>query len=532
MEKKRADFIIKQYVKPLYGFAVNKTKDAKQAEELASIIVLQVYSVLLNKTDIVDVNSYIFKVAHNVWVRYCNENFYGVNMVNIDNVYLSTEHSVDESLLQSEENGVLRREIAFLAKIRREIVMAYYYGNEKIAEIANQLDMPVGTVKWHLFECKKELKKGMEFMRKIGNLGLNPIKFSGMGHNGIASANGDTSNFLAKSLTQNIAYSCYFVELSIVEIAEELGVSPIFIEDEVKALYENGFMDIMPNGKYRTNILISRYNNKSLKESLIIGKYIDVLVDKYYSKLLDIREAVESLPIYYTDHDYNFLLWSLIMYAANRLNFADLDVVKYDEIAVIRKDGGHYIAIATINNNDYVKENDIYDYCGYMDRDDGNRTGLKLAVSWSGEPREWRDNLTSDYKLMYHFIDGSLPMDDLNLSHYETLVSKGYLNKEERGYTANIVYIPNRETKQALDELMPKIDDKIFEIAKVMDREVFAQAAACQPEHMHKTVRYQNQNIATQTHVYAMKNMLDRGMLKLPTEQQRKQICNILFNDV
>jgi hypothetical protein len=30
-------------------------------------------------------------------------------------------------------------------------------------------------------------------------------------------------------------------------------------------------------------------------------------------------------------------------------------------------------------------------------------------------------------------------------------------------------------------------------------------------------------------HVYAMKNMLDRGMLKLPAEHQRKQICNLMY---
>ena len=53
-----------------------------------------------------------------------------------------------------------------------------------VAEIAEEMDIPVGTVKWHLFEAKKELKRGMDTMRKTSELKFNPINFTSVGING------------------------------------------------------------------------------------------------------------------------------------------------------------------------------------------------------------------------------------------------------------------------------------------------------------------------------------------------------------
>lgn len=79
MEKKEADCIIKDYVKPLYGFALNKTCSIAEAEELAGRITLEVYQALLKKTEFLDLNSYIFKIAHYVWAKYVGEKVKGSN---------------------------------------------------------------------------------------------------------------------------------------------------------------------------------------------------------------------------------------------------------------------------------------------------------------------------------------------------------------------------------------------------------------------------------------------------------------------
>lgn len=59
-----------------------------------------------------------------------------------------------------------------------------------------------------------------------------------MGHYGESAGTRDTAYYLSKVITQNIAYAAYHQPRSVNEIAEELGVNPIFAENEVAALEE------------------------------------------------------------------------------------------------------------------------------------------------------------------------------------------------------------------------------------------------------------------------------------------------------
>ena len=70
MKKQDADNIIGEYVQKLYGFALNKLGNPDEAEELSARIIAEVYEVLVKRENIVNVNGYIYKIAHNVWTRY------------------------------------------------------------------------------------------------------------------------------------------------------------------------------------------------------------------------------------------------------------------------------------------------------------------------------------------------------------------------------------------------------------------------------------------------------------------------------
>ncbi len=536
MEKQQADYLMNQYIKPIYGFALSKTSDTSKAEELAASIVSEVYSVLLSKDDILCVKAYIYRIARNVYARYYHDLKMWQGKVDISETNLASNDSIEDGLLQSEDHRLLRREITYLSEQRRKIIIAYFYENKKITEIAEENNLSEGTVKWHLFECKKELKKGMENLRNIGNLGLNPIKFGSMGHCGSPGTKGDTSEFLSKSITQNVAYSCYFEPHSINEIADELGVSPIFVSDEVSELTEYGFMDRLPGNRYQTNILITNYSKQCDEEVIrIYQKYSILLIEKYFSKLLTLKNEIETLPLYYTDQDYNFLLWTLIIYMAQKLHFKELETVKFEDVAVHRPDGGYYIAQATVQNKEGsggFLDRHWYTFLGYMTREDTNIKALKLSVYWNGEPLDWRTNVKEDYKLLYHFLKGTLPQDERNIDSYEMLINKGYLIKTDEGYKANIVYIPNLETKAALDAILPKPGRDILEIGKALDEQIYKIRSAGQPKHMLKTIKLIWQNSLQMIHVFVMKSMLDNGLLQLPTEKQRKQICNLLIAEV
>lgn len=232
MDKRDADKLIGEYVQKLYGFAMSKTGNPDEAEELSARIVAEVYEALVKRGNIVNPDGYIYKIAHYVWARYVDGRVkaQGCGTDGIGGIErIPDERDFAEEFQRSEQYGLIRREIAYLSKIQREIVVRHYYRREKVKKIAAAMKIPEGTVKWHLSCTRKELMTNMDKIRTIGNLGIQPIRFSSMGHNGHPGAKGDTADFLAKVITQNIAYAAYHKPRTINEIAEELGVNPIFV---------------------------------------------------------------------------------------------------------------------------------------------------------------------------------------------------------------------------------------------------------------------------------------------------------------
>lgn len=535
MDKQKADRVIKDYFKPLYGFALNKTGNIAEAEELAGRITLEVYQTLLKKTELLDLNSYVFKIAHYVWAKYVGEKVKASNQLRIDEHEVMSKDEGLDTIIRQETAGALRREIAFLSHQQREIVIKFYYDGMKISEIAAAMGLSSGTVKWHLFEAKKELKHKMNTIRSMGNLGINPIRMSSLGHSGSPGNKGDTSDFLATAIRQNIAFSAYQRPLTVKEIAEELGISPVFTEDEVETLEEYGFLDRLPGGKYRTNMYIEDPSQSNIEAMhRLFEEYAEIAVEHYFKNYFSMAEAYTEAGVYIPDGDINLLLWSLIPYAGKYLSFKELDKVSQEEVSVSRKDGGHYAAYATINREfDVSFDRKLYYFCGFMNRG-SNEPLLKawqVDTWWCGREGGWRDNLGSDFISLMHVINGDLPQNHTNIDAYRRLFDKQYLLQTESDPEINIVYCKDKQTEERLQALFLQPSEVMKEAAEKLDQAVYQLQLDGQPEHAHKYVRYWSQNsmASGKMSTYVLKHLVDNGMLKVPEPHRQKGISTILF---
>lgn len=542
MNKLDADKIIEEYIQKLYGFSVNKLGDPDEAEELSARIVAEVYEVLVRRENIVNLNGYIYKIAHNVWTRYIGRKSKSRNHETsggfdgtdgFENI--PDERDFTEEFQKAEQYGLIRREIAYLSKMQREIVVRHYYRGEKVKTIAAAMALPEGTVKWHLSCTRKELMIGMDKIRTVGKLGVQPIRFVSMGHSGHPGSKGDTADFLAKTITQNIAYAAYHMPRTVNEIAEELGINPIFVEDEVAVLEEYGFMDKLADGKYRTNIYItipSDEANAIYKD--ITQKYTELFAEKFFIPYL---ESIKEIPDFLTvpDKDINLLKWSMIPFLADKLA---TDEISDDKYSVKRKDGGDYVAHAVLDVPIKNSETEnIYWACGAMWRKSENKSegvswdkspswrSWRLDVYW-GSREGWRENRTEDYEKLYYFMKGELAENDANLYAYKRLLDRGFLVKTDTGYKVNIIL------SQSMDKwfgLFPKVSDEITELSKEYAEKAAEADTLNQPEHMHEQIRYYGQNSACTLHTHIMEYLLNKGALKLPTEEQRGGLCTVMF---
>ena len=530
MNKQDADKIIVSYVKKLFGFAMSRLSKIDEAEELAAEITFQVYASLLKQDSIANLDGYIYRIARNVYARYIDDR---KQITAVDGLeYVPDSRDFTQELIDSESYGILRREITYLSKQQREIIVLHYFHDKKVAEIATLLSLNENTVKWHLACSRKELKKNKEKTRTTGTLGTEPIRFSDMGHGGSPGSKGDTADFLAKVITQNIAYAAYHQPRTINESAEELGINPIFVEDEVAVLEEYGFMDKLKNGKYRTNIRI--YEPNETRYSIyreMIPSYPRLFAEKFFAPILEkITEIPEWLHI--PDNDINLMKWCLVCFMIHKLNISDENELY--KFCIKRPDGGDYIAFATLDvKPDWdtsEAEPNIYWSCGGMMRENITDEiwwkSWQFDCYWTGRTAGWRDNLSEDYDKIYFQMKNQLPETTANAESYARLLEKGYLIKNGDGYKCNLILC---DSERKWIEYIPETTEEIKELSRQYAAEVEKAELIGQPEHMHELIKCMSKTAADLLHTRVMKVLLDMGVLKLPTKEQAKGLCTIMF---
>ena len=554
MNRENAEKIITEYLKPIFGFALKRTKSIYDAEDLTQDIVLKAFRALIVKDDIEDANKFIWTIAHNALSNYYRTTAKSIIGVSIDEV---AEVIPDpDSMLTDDDNADtvcrLQSEIAYLSKLQRRIVIAYYFENRKQADIAKELDIPLGTVKWHLFEAKKELKRGMDTMRKTSELKFNPIKFSSFGINGSIGTK-SCEEFFRSALSQNICYCVRNEAKTINEIADALGVSPVYVETEVDFLDEYGFLK-RTGDKYIVNFIISELTSELLTmQDAMYKKAAGLFANELYDELTNsgilddeaifcnqmLQGSSNENPL----RDKNFLLWSLIPYIAAMSGEKLIDsTITFEEVATIRPDGAHNIAHATVVPNDLKLPNDyvcMRDWCGPYYDTNGDHTLWRVDSEWSGrriDVNQYDHEVAERILSLYEHEEECLL---LSKEDYAWLSERGYIKTwgDYDGYfktSWQVIVLRNKEIKTKLLEIGEKIKEKykyVFEDIKAPYVEAVLNSV---PTHLRKAKAYELQFIFHADGwflLHCIVALLNNGKLKPPTKEQRKALTTLIVQN-
>ena len=560
MNRQDAEKIITEYLKPIFGFALKRCKNAHDAEDLSQDIVLKAFRALLIKDDIGDVSKFIWTIAHNALSNYYRDSAKSVIGVSIDEV---AEVIADpDSIFDDDDNAdAIRRlqsEIAYLSKLQRKIVIAYYFENRKQADIAKDLDIPLGTVKWHLFEAKKELKRGMDAMRKTSELKFNPIKFHSYGINGTAGTK-SKDEFFRSTLSQNICYCVRNEYKTINEIADDLGVSPVYVETEVDFLEEYGFLREQ-NGKYIVNFIISEPTAELLAmQDSMYKKAADLYANELYNELIasglidhpDIWCGQTDEPITLTGShrgDANFILWSLIPYITAESGEKLMEEkISFEEVATIRPDGAYNIAHASVvPDNMVLPENYVYmrNWCGPF-RYSNKKCSLGNTLFWQLDT-EWSGRRMSVGKEDYERTERVLSLEKseaenglLSKDEYIWLSELGYIktNGDYDGYFKSswqIVTLASNDIKEKLLAVGEKIKAKYKDEFDTIKAPYMDAVLDSVPAHLRKVKEYELQFLFHSDGwflLHCIVTLLNNGKLKPPTEEQKKSLTTLIVQN-
>ena len=553
MNRQDVEKTITEYLKPIFGFALKRCKSIHDAEDLSQEIAIRAFRALLVKDDVADMGKFIWTVAHNTLSNYYRDTAKSMVGVSIDEVaeLIADPYSELDTDDNTEAIHRLQTEIAYLSKLQRRIVIAYYFENRKQADIARELDIPLGTVKWHLFEAKKELKRGMDTMRKASELKFNPIKFHSYGINGSVGKK-SPDEFFRSTLAQNICYCVRNTAKTINEIADDLGVSPVYVETEVEFLEEYGFLQAQKD-KYIINFIISEPTAELLTmQNDMYKRAAELFANDLYDELTssgilddpDILCGQTDAPISLTESpkaDRNFILWTLIPYIAAWSGEKLMDEsISFEEVATIRPDGAHNIYHASVVPDEMVHPDDyVYmrNWCGPMWNKGDYQMMWQIDLEWSDRAPVKERNIPEEQERTITLLNWE-KHNLLSKHDYAWLAERGYIktNGDYDGHFKSawqIVVLARNEIRDKLLAIGERIKVKYqteFDALKAPYAEAVLESV---PAHLRKIKVYEVQFVFHADGwflVHCITALLKNGKLKEPTEGQRKSLTTLIAN--
>jgi len=537
MDKRKADGIIKAYFKKIYGFAVKKSFLYEEAEELCSQMVLEVYSSLLKSDDVYNIEGYIWRICEYTYVNYLRreKRQQGISIDSIDIPYYD-DNAFD---ISEDESLTLRREIAFLTENRRLIVYRYYYENRSVSEISNTMGIPEGTVKWHLSKARHELKEGFQMERKIGKLGLSPLKAVDFGHDGQPGEKGGPEVYLEDRINLNIVYSVYRTPRNKQEIAEELGLTLVFIEDKIDLLESNGFLIPTADKKYTTRVCFSpeHYSLELMDKKLDAKlKIAHRLAAEYVPA---VRDAVNEIDDVYVPGGNRELFEATAIYASIVGIFREYhpspDRPSKSKYFIKTTDGGNYIAYVHLDSSpcdpEYkLKNNADYESCGSMTRGSDKYPGL---FSWSVDSRfssrkgYWQNNLSEDYEYLYEYFSGIISDDAASRDKFKRLRDRGYLSENNE---VNVIVV--KGSPENFEEKLPRISNNLLRDIADTALEVGMAEAKFYPAQMQDLIVCTHSDFISNTVAMMVMDILySDGTFALLSEKEKITANLLMFSD-
>ncbi|MBQ3099795.1 MAG: sigma-70 family RNA polymerase sigma factor [Clostridia bacterium] len=345
----------KEFVDKLFGFAYRRCNTSHEAEDLTSDIVLTVIKALNKQTEIENFNAFVWTVARRVYADHCDKRSktpVTLSYENTDFSISSVDNEIDDFIEEEAAKELLSktvREISFLAKIYRDVMVMFYLDELSVKQIAAKLGISENAVKQRLFSARNTVKK--EVNNKMDrNLSLQPIDLYYMGTgNPVGNAPREVAQRL---LSKNLVYLCRKKAMTAKEISDALNVPMVFIEEELNIQChgsngEYGMIRKLDNGKFIANIPVADIDEYNEANS-VYEKHLDEICDAVRSGIEKYKSELLNFPYLTKQDDLSFILWPLIGFIVHPMQnkvtekikqkyFTDVEPAKrpYSQTAVV-----------------------------------------------------------------------------------------------------------------------------------------------------------------------------------------------------
>lgn len=476
------ELITEQLIEETYMFCYKRLNNPSDAEDLAQDILLEAFKAIRSGKVIYSFNSYFWKLAHNRYAALINRRNKLPTTIPLESTAVIEQFDYDtmlDGLIFDETAKEIHYAISRLSRLHREVLIEYYLKGNKIENIAENLNVPVGTIKRRLFDAKHTVKERICSMPKISFLSYAPSEIE-IWHRGRL----DFPPLADDLLTRQLVVCCANEAKTVAQLSEELSVAPVYIEDKIAQLISADLMKETVRDRYITDFIIVHKNSViAMLEEL--DKLWAVVGDFMGKKIAELWKEISGLDFYGVQFGREYLNWVLFYLAAG--SFGQKLIEKWQTTDNFKSYSGYSKPFRVMGQVTYADEK-MYDYEPH-------------SVYWWSH---WSKIETLDQcKFMYanaynekpfdkdrsYFIDGfSIPLiirltvspnPILKPKEEEQLaffIEKGIVKKTSNGYEPQLMIISTNKYKQLQNifdrefadiaehyaELAPKIIDKFL----------------------------------------------------------------------
>lgn len=312
------NFLDDDLLDKLFGFCYARTNDSYEAEELCSDIVYALVKAAYSEGEIGSIYPFLWRVARNVYADFSNRRRkYAETIYEGDSEKILLEVAEEDASEDTAEllTSVYRR-MAFLTKAYREVMIMFYIDGLSTAQIAEKQGTSEGAVRQRLFSARQKIKSEVEEMTETYNkpVGLDQIDFVIWGTGDPRW--GDPRNVCKRTFSRHIVWLCHKKPMRASEIAEELNVPTLYVEEELEILRKGengkyGLLRCLENGKYAINfILLDKevFEKATAIYTEQLPKICDIISD-YIEKH---KEEYLAFPYLNRKVDWNLILWQQV----------------------------------------------------------------------------------------------------------------------------------------------------------------------------------------------------------------------------
>ena len=484
----------------VFFYCIKRVKNKVDAEDLTQDILLDVIININKGIRIENFDYYLWQICKNHYSKYIARKVKDRAHLSFveENEEPGPELSSLDKLINSEKIAMINASIKLLSKDYSEILYAYYVEDRTLSFIANEMNLPLGTVKRRLFDIRNKLKEYLKMERLNGKKAFVPKEYETHRSGGASINPEDYTNGL---IQQNLLLHSYGNPCTLEDYAMEMGISLPYIKNIVKTLEDVTLLIKDEKGRYLTNfIMVDKTTDykvlKLIKQRA--DEYTKLLIEYCKKHFSEWKELVNNNLL-----DDNKLMWSYLFNVNRKVE--TLDCTKEETLKNMRKhshvvEGGSWDfnmseVYESDFNNFYINEcgNRGIVIQGFMYPGQSEIQGIKSealkCIRWENSA-----NWDADFELFGYLLKNkNIKYSDCIYtlkSSVDKMVEENYLKIEDDIIKFNFVLLDfekasiNKEDEYSSDLISAKLKRK--EITKEIE-EIFKNLI---PEYLYKDLSY------------------------------------------